>query len=145
MGHRIASVERAGLDQEAKLSPVQQKVLASIMAGNTFIDAARDAGVTDRTIRRWRESCPVFESCLRSRIHAARESAGLQASVALQAAVKTLVEIASTSSHPQVMRAIQMILDLNGPLPAVSHSCSVIQVSQEQTLAELQRYAGLQN
>ena len=145
MGHRSASVERAGLDQEAKLSPVQQKVLASIMAGNTFIDAARDAGVTDRTIRRWRESCPVFESCLRSRIHAARESAGLQASVALQAAVKTLVEIASTSSHPQVMRAIQMILDLNGPLPAVSHLYGVTQVSQEQTLADLQRYAGIQN
>ena len=144
MGHRIASVERTGLDQEAKLSPVQQKVLASIMAGRTYIEAASDAGVTDRTIR-WRESCPVFESCLRSRIHAARESAGLQASVALQAAVKTLVEIASTSSHPQVMRAIQMILDLNGPLPAVSHSCSVIEVSQEQTFAELQRYAGIQN
>jgi hypothetical protein len=145
MGHRSASVERTGLDQEAKLSPVQQKVLASIMAGNTFIDAARDAGVTDRTIRRWRESCPVFESCLRSRIYSARESAGLQASVALQAAVKTLVEIASTSSHPQVMRAIQMILDLNGPLPAVSHSFGVTQVSQEQSLAELQRYAGIQN
>ncbi len=145
MGRRSTSVERTGVDEEAKLSPVQQKVLASIMAGRTYVEAASDSGVTDRTVRRWRESCPVFESALRSQIHAVRESASLLASVALQTAVKTLTEIAATPSHPQVIRAIQLIFDLNGPLQPVSHPSSIAQVSAEQSLADLERYAARLN
>ena len=141
MGRRSTSVERTGVDEEAKLSPVQQKALASLMAGRTYVEAARDAGVTDRTIRRWRECCPAFESALRTQIHAVRESACLLASIALQTAVRTLTEIAATPSHPQVIRAIQMIFALNGPFKPDSRPCSIAEVSAEQLLADLERFS----
>jgi len=129
------------VDEEARLSPVQQKVLTSIMAGRTYVEAASDADVSDRTIRRWRESCPVFESALRSQVQAVRESASLLATVALQTAIKTLTDIAATPSHPQVVRAIQLIFELNGPFQPVSRPSGVAEVSAEQSLLQFERFA----
>ena len=47
----------------AKLSPAQQVALASLMCGQTAIVAARRAGVSPRTIHRWRQE-PAFTQTL---------------------------------------------------------------------------------
>lgn len=125
--------------QEPKLSGAQQKVISALMLGKTYVEAAQDTGVTDRTIRRWREGCPAFELALRSQIQAAKESAAVLAVTAAQTALKTLASIAATPEHPHVLRAIQMLLKLNGPLPTFKEPTSVDDVSQEQVFARIMR------
>ncbi len=60
-------ITRRDVDDEADLTPVQQQVLASLILGKTYTQAAQDAGINSRTIRRWRE-----DSLMESLIHAAR-------------------------------------------------------------------------
>ena len=145
MNHKNASTELIEVDDEPQLSPVQQRVLSAIMAGRTYVEAASEAGITDRTIRRWRESCPAFEHALRSQIQAIRDSSAVGATIAIQSAIKTLASIASDPGHPQALKAIKMILDLHGPLQPVSKSAGIDQVSQELTFAKFQRCAGMLN
>jgi hypothetical protein len=145
MTRRKANTNLIEVDAVSILSPVQQRVLASIIAGRSYVEAASDAGITDRTIRRWRESCPDFEHALRSQVHSVRESATVQVTLALQTAIKSLIEIASNSTHPQAIKAIKMIVDLNGPLQPVRDSVDADHVFQEQGLSLMKRYDALLN
>ena len=126
---------------EPELTAAQSKVLASLMAGRNYLEAAADGGVTDRTVRRWRESCPAFELALRQQIQDIRDAAAISASLASQVAVKTLIEIASKPDHPLVLRAIQMLCELTGPLPQPKAPTSVNDIRDEQSLAMLQRFS----
>jgi hypothetical protein len=139
-GSKMISPRKCNADDECKLSPAQQKVLAALMAGRTYLDAAKEAGVTDRTIRRWRESSPEFELALRDQIQGVREAIAIAASMATQAAVKTLADIAANPDHPQVLRAIRMLFELCGPLPPIKAPTSKAEVADEQSLAMLQRF-----
>jgi hypothetical protein len=125
--------------EEPVLSATQSKALASLMAGRNYLEAAADAGVSDRSIRRWRESCPAFELALRQQIQEVRDSAAISASLASQTVVKTLVEIASTPDHPLVLRAIQLLSDLSGPLTQPKSPTSVNDIEDEMRLAMVQR------
>lgn len=124
---------------EPKLTAVQQAVIAALMLGKTYVEAAQEAGVTDRTIRRWRESSPEFELALRSQIQAVRESASVVAATAAQTAMRTLASIAATPGHPHVLRAISMILKMNGPLPEIKAPTNLQNVSDEQLYAHMIR------
>lgn len=124
---------------EPELTAAQSKVLASLIAGRNYLEAAADGGVTDRTVRRWRESCPAFELALREQIQNVRDAASITASLASQTAVKTLVEIASKPDHPLVLRAIQMLFDLSGPLPQQKAPTSVNDIEEEHIQAMLKR------
>jgi hypothetical protein len=128
-------------EDEPNLSPEQLKVLAALAAGRSYVDAAKEAGVSDRSVRRWRQSDPEFELALRDQFHTVRESVAIAASLATQAAVKTLAEIASKPDHPQVLRAIQVLFDLSGPLPQPKAPTSVHDIEAEQTEAMLQRFS----
>jgi len=131
----------AVVESDSRVSPVQQSVIAALLDGKTFVEAAAIAGVTDRTIRRWRENDPVFEAALRSQIHAVRESVTVQASVAMQTAMGTLTQIAANPDHPQALRAIQMIFDLGGNLPPIGTPGTVDEISEEQIMQKVQRCA----
>jgi hypothetical protein len=127
--------------EEPELTAAQSKVLASLMAGRNYLEAAADGGVTDRTVRRWRENCPAFELALRQQIQDVRDAAAITASLASQTAVKTLVEIASKPDHPLVLRAIQMLCDLSGPLPQPKAPTSLNDIEAEQITAMLQSFS----
>jgi hypothetical protein len=133
------STEQDDCFEEPELTAAQSKVLASLIAGRNYLEAAADGGVTDRTVRRWRESSPAFEMALREQIQNVRDSAAIAASLASQTVVKTLVEIASKPDHPLVLRAIQMLFELNGPLPKLKAPTSVNHIKDEQTFAVLEK------
>jgi hypothetical protein len=137
----MISPRKCNPEGESKLTPVQNTVLAALVTGSSYVDAAKEAGITDRTIRRWRESNPEFELALRDHIQAVRESIIIAASVATQSAIRTLANIAANPDHPQVLRAIQMLLNLSGPLPQIKEPTSKEEVADEQTFAPLQRFA----
>lgn len=124
-----------------ELTASQSKVLASLMAGRNYLEAAADGGVTDRTVRRWRESCPAFELSLRQQIQNVRDSAAITASLASQTVVKTLVEIASKPDHPLVLRAIQMLFDLSGPLPQPKAPTSLNDIDTEQITTMVKNFS----
>lgn len=131
----------ANVDSDSRLSPVQQAVISALLNGKTYGEAAAGAGITDRTIRRWRENDPVFEASLRSQVHAIRESLTVQATVALQTAMSTLTQIAANPDHPHALRAIQMIFDIGGNLPPIGTPGTVDEISDEQTMRRVQRCA----
>ena len=140
MGRRSATADLPEAETEQQLSPVQQKVISALIAGRTYLEAAAEAGVTDRTIRRWREKDAAFELALRQQVQDAREGAVMAASVATQTAVKTLLCIAANPDHPNVLRAIQMLINMAGPLPDLKAPTSYQEVADEQSFAFLQRY-----
>lgn len=94
-----------------ELTAKQLKVIANLAGGSTVDRAAADAGVTSRTVRRWRNDDWRFVKALLEQQNAVRQQVTddlLQASLA---AVRTLASIASDISHPQSLRAAQLILD----------------------------------
>lgn len=135
----MASPRQHDSTEEPKLSAAQQTAIAALMLGKTYVEAAQEAGVTDRTIRRWRESSPDFELALRSQILAVKESASVIATTAAQTAMKTLASIAATPDHPHVLRAISMILKMNGPLPEIKAPTTLQNVSDEQLYSHMIR------
>lgn len=137
----MISPRKSNSEGETKLTPVQNTVLAALTAGRSYVEAAKEAGISDRTIRRWRECSPEFEQALRDHMQAIRESIIISASVATQSAVKTLAAIASNEDHPQVLRAIQLLLNLSGPLPQIKAPTSIAEVADEQLFATTQRFA----
>lgn len=141
MGRKNFISDDSETAEDMQLSPVQQKAITSLMLGKTYLEAAADAGVTDRTIRRWRENSPAFELALRTQIQSVKESASISACVAVQTAVKTLAEIVATPSHPQVIPAIRLILGLSGPLQPIKAPTSVNDVQDEQSIGMLQRFS----
>ncbi len=126
-------------EPEPELTPVQQTVISALVAGKTYLEAAADAGISARTIRRWRSHCPGFELTLRSQMHDVKESAVLAATSALQNAIKTLTEIVGNASHPQVIPAIRMIMGLAGTLPELKPPTSLYDIDQEQLDARVRR------
>lgn len=141
MQRKKRSTEQEDCFEEPELTAVQSKVLASLIAGRNYSEAAADGGVTDRTVRRWRESVPAFELALREQIQNVRDSAAIAASLASQTVVKTLVEIASNPDHPLVLRAIQMLCELSGPLPKQMAPTSLNDIQDEQQLEMLRRFS----
>ena len=126
---------------ELNLSPEQLKVLAALAAGRSYVEAAKEAGISDRSVRRWRQSDPEFELALRDQIQAVRESVAIAASVATQTAVRTLAEIVSKPDHPHVLRAIQMLLELCGPMPQPKAPTSLNDIDAEQITTMLQNFS----
>jgi hypothetical protein len=119
-------------DPVPELSPVQHTVIAALVKGTTYLEAATAAGISTRTIRRWRSHCPGFELTLRSQMHEVKESAVLAATLALQNAIKTLTEIVGNANHPQVIPAIRMIMGIAGTLPELKPPTSLNAVDEEQ-------------
>jgi hypothetical protein len=58
----------AGPDDEARLSPKETRFVDALAAGETSCQAAKQAGITDRTGRRWRQR-PEIQSAVRSRLN----------------------------------------------------------------------------
>lgn len=135
-----SDTEMTEVGDESELTAVQQRVLASLLLGKSYSEAAKDAGINERTIRRWRQTSPEFEHALRSRIQSVRDDCAIQAAASLAIALKSLMEIVKTPNHPQAIRAIQMVLDLNGPLPPVRDSTGTDQIRADQEFAVLQRF-----
>lgn len=135
MATKSTSANRVAGGDDAKLSPAQEKVLTALTAGRSYVEAATEAEVSDRTIRRWRQDSPAFEHELRARIQDIRDAAAITASAAINRAIKTLAEIAADPAHPHVLRAIQMICDLAGPLQQVKEATTVKDVKDEQSFA----------
>jgi hypothetical protein len=140
-GSKMIAPRKRKSEDEPNLSPEQLKVLAALAAGRSYVDAAKEAGISDRSVRRWRQSDPEFELALRDQIQAVRESVAIAASVATQTAVRTLAEIVANPDHPLVLRAIQMLCDLSGPLPQPKAPTSVHDIEAEQTEAMLQSFS----
>ena len=135
------SDEQDEADDAPQLTLVQERVLASLREGKTYSEAATDAGITDRTIRRWREGCPHFESALRSQRLAIRESAEAIVASAIPRIVKSLIDIATNSEHPQVLKAAKMMIDLSGSLAPIPLQTDVTEVAKEQLDTKFLRIA----
>jgi hypothetical protein len=95
-----------------QLSPKQHAAIESILNGMTRADAARTAGVDERTLRRWQHD-PVFRTALQmARCDAWMESTSLLQS-ANREAVFALIETLRDDTRPHArIRAAKIIMDL---------------------------------
>jgi hypothetical protein len=95
-----------------ELSPKQHIAMESILNGMTRADAARTAGVDERTLRRWQHD-PVFRTALQmARCDAWMESTSLLQS-ANREAVFALIETLRDDTRPHArIRAAKIIMDL---------------------------------
>jgi hypothetical protein len=109
------------LDMEASLSPAQSVALAALVRGASATDAARSAGVSPGTVRRWLRSDPTFNAALNAAL-AEREARPRAALAALgQKAVDRLREALDGYGEPTELRAaveVIKLLKLNEPAPS---------------------------
>lgn len=80
------------------LRPNQRLALESLLAGSTFTQAAERAGVTDRTLRRWRKT-PEFAEALSDGQHEAHTAARARL-LALTTAALDALEIGLRDGTP---------------------------------------------
>ena len=97
-------------EEEDDLSPQQAQALAALLTSGTVEAAAKKAGISARTLRRWL-AAPDFRRCYL----AARRQALEQATGALQqatsGAVAALVRNLKCGIPPSEIRAAQVILE----------------------------------
>jgi hypothetical protein len=67
-GQPKAEAADAGPDDEARLSPKEIRFCDALAAGETSCQAAKLAGITDRTGRRWRQR-PEIQAAVRARLN----------------------------------------------------------------------------
>lgn len=115
----------------------QVLALNSILAGDSFRDAALKAGVDERTIRRWRRDDPNFESTLRRSVMERREEVCTRATIAAGKALETILAIASDQSDPRSLRAAGQLLQLARIATPQNLRVSVDEVRHEQLEAYL--------
>jgi hypothetical protein len=97
---------------QADLTASQVVAIQSILAGDSFRDAALNAKVDERTLRRWRSNDTEFEVALRRSHEELRRDLGLRAITGAQKALDTLLEIAGDPSHPRAVSAACRVLEL---------------------------------
>ena len=98
----------------ATLSPKQLKAIALLAQGFTGKEAAKSCNVTPQTLSEWRQ-INEFSAQLNSMKMGALESARDKLQSAAQTAAQTLVDLAESSTNPEVRRKAAMnILELTG-------------------------------
>jgi transposase-like protein len=99
----------------SELSPIQNKVIAALVAGKSISAAARENGIHRSTIYDWRNQHPKFKSVL--------DEARARQQIVLRDFVRELaeqaletVEASLTAPEPEVrLRAAQIILRIASP------------------------------
>jgi hypothetical protein len=94
------------------ITPKQAKALAALLACGKIGDAAKRAGVTDRTITRWLGE-PAFRAALLNAEGEAIDQATRQLLALQPAAIGEIESILQDSSNPAAvrLRAAQAVLD----------------------------------
>ena len=93
--------------------PANQVIaIRSILAGDSFRDAALKAGVDERTLRRWRQRDAKFEATLRRSVLELQEDLCMQTVTSAQKALETLRSIAGDVSHPRAFQAACHLLSM---------------------------------
>jgi hypothetical protein len=108
------------LDMEARLTPEERTALAALVQGQAVTDAARRAGVSPGTVRRWLRDDPTFIAAYNAAL-CERDAGPRTALAALgQKAVGILREAMDGYAEPSEMRAaveVVKLLKLNEPMP----------------------------
>jgi len=89
--------------QNQKLTARQRKAIAAMTAGRNYEQAAMSAGVSTRTIARWREM-PHFEDALQSAGQTAIGDASRKLTAGLETAVDFLLAVIQDEDAPPSVR-----------------------------------------
>ena len=116
-------------DRTGNLSPRQEAACLALLAGSDTTAAARVAGVSERTMRRWVASMP-FREALRAEARSQAQQARAYLLGAQRAAVATLRQCLHAESAATRTRAARAILELG-----VKHT----EIDHEDRLADLER------
>lgn len=119
-------------DVETTVTPSQLIAINSLLAGDSFRDAALKAGVNERTLRRWRTHQTDFETTLRRSTEDIRQDLTLRIIAGAQKAVETLLTIASDPTHPRAVPAACHVLGLAKISSPVEPRATHDQVSMDQ-------------
>jgi transposase-like protein len=125
------------MDDTAGLPTNQRKALIALVGGQSFVDVARIAGVTDQTLRNWRKKDMRFAAILNNWQNAAIDSAKhrlLALADEAVTAVSDAVIAGNASIGLAVLRQMGILVPVT-PVPAEPK-----QIAQENTLQEGEEY-----
>jgi len=100
------------VQQKRRLTPKQRRAIEALLSGQTKTQASAAAGVTLRTLARWRD-IPVFEEELRRRSTKAVSDATLRLTGTLDLAVATMRDVMEDkdAAHSVRLRAAKIASD----------------------------------
>ena len=117
------------------MKPTWPKAAQALAGGSSNAEAARLAGVTTRTLQRWRNDQVMFSDAVENaRAEMLREAAGLLAAATTDAAAK-LAEIIDTGEERHALTASRIVLDMA--------SRYQVDQTQERRISDLETAAGL--
>ena len=116
------------------LAPNQVVAIKSILAGDSFRDAALKAGVSERTILRWRTTDQFFEATLRRSVEELREAVCMRAVIAAEKALETLVTIAGDTTDPRALQAARHLLAIANISAPANPRMTLEEVSVDQLI-----------
>jgi len=90
-------------NKNQKLTPKQKACIAALVDGQNYSQAAMTAGVSTRTIARWRE-LPHFEQALQRAGQVAMADAARQLTAGLETAVDFLLDVIQNEKAPFSVR-----------------------------------------
>jgi len=127
------------VQQKKQLTPRQLRAVDALLSGATYQDAAKSAGVTDKTLSRWRKQ-PAFDDELRRRGTVAVSDASRRLTGTLDNAVDVLREVMNDEEAPQSVRirAARYILDAATKLLELSEVMERLE-ALEQVVANVRR------
>jgi hypothetical protein len=96
-GQAADAGEESGTDDESRLSPSEVIFCDALARGETSCQAAKVAGVCERTARRWRQR-PEIQAAVRSRVNDALASARAILAQGSALAAKELTSLVETAS-----------------------------------------------
>jgi hypothetical protein len=108
----------AGNGRQAELSPLQERAIEALLVSPTIIAAALDAGVPERTLRRWLAEDEDFREAYRRVREASFEHALSRLQARADAAANTLLrEMTSKLAKPaDRIRAARLVLEVPAKL-----------------------------
>jgi hypothetical protein len=116
---------------EKELSPKQELVIQSMLAGNTIVTSARVASVAEKTVHQWLK-LPHFQQAYRSAQRVVFDAALAKLMLKAEKAIDTLDECMSEDVAPPYVR-------VQAANAVLTHALNINQVNElESRVAELE-------
>ncbi|MCA9245949.1 MAG: MerR family transcriptional regulator [Planctomycetales bacterium] len=131
-------------EPDAVLPPKQVLALNALLAGMRATDAAAQAGVSVRTLRRWRNEDNLFRTTLNRKLFEARDAGETRLGMLVDASIGTVCKAVLDGNAQIALRLLRGLGYLDGKAPAIGPTCEAELQSREQEISHLsQLFQGL--